>query len=100
MSRVVDPSAVLAKLVADPGCRGCGRRASEGHHIVYRSQGGDDDPDNTMPLCMLCHHRLHAEGHLDVPLSWREVCYVVGKLGAAQGRSYLERRYDWYEEVA
>jgi hypothetical protein len=91
--------AVLGKLVSDPGCRGCGRRASEGHHIVLRSQGGDDDPDNTMPLCMLCHHKYHAEGHIAATLTWEEVCYVQRRLGVA-ALPYLERRYDWKEEVA
>jgi 5-methylcytosine-specific restriction endonuclease McrA len=99
VTRHRDPMAVLRKLVTDPGCRGCGRRASEGHHIVLRSHGGDDDPDNTMPLCMLCHHKFHTEGHLAVALSWEEVAYAWRRLGVGFA-SYLERRYDWKEEVA
>jgi 5-methylcytosine-specific restriction endonuclease McrA len=25
------------------------------HHVVYRSSGGDDSPDNLIPLCFNCH---------------------------------------------
>lgn len=42
-------------------CRMCGR--SEGladvHHIIKRSQGGDDSADNLMTLCRSCHNKEH-----------------------------------------
>ncbi len=25
------------------------------HHIIFRSAGGEDDPDNLLPLCFNCH---------------------------------------------
>lgn len=31
----------------------------EAHHIVYRSQGGSDDPKNLITLCHTCHKALH-----------------------------------------
>jgi hypothetical protein len=41
------------------------------HHIVYRSQGGTDDLDNLVTLCMKCHDDVHG-GRLKVEL--HEVC--------------------------
>ncbi len=35
---------------------GCSRRSVEVHHIVFRSQGGTDDPQNLICLCA-AHHR-------------------------------------------
>lgn len=29
------------------------------HHVVYRSQGGPDDPANAVTLCDLCHGVIH-----------------------------------------
>lgn len=43
-------------------CRICGKRASDAHHILYRSQGGTDDLDNGILLCRTDHERVHAEG--------------------------------------
>jgi 5-methylcytosine-specific restriction endonuclease McrA len=39
-------------------CKICGKRAVNLHHIIYRSQGGTDDPSNLIPLCYQ-----HHEGH-------------------------------------
>jgi len=41
-------------------CLKCGRYPQNKsdlhfHHIVYRSSGGDDSPDNLIPLCFNCH---------------------------------------------
>lgn len=42
-------------------CAGC--RASayrfHWHHIIQVQYGGSNDPRNFVPLCGLCHHRLH-----------------------------------------
>jgi len=48
-------------------CRICRRVESNGsvhstielHHLIRRSQGGDDVPDNIVPLCGACHRKLH-----------------------------------------
>jgi len=58
-----------------PGCTS--RRNLEVHHIVYRSQGGDDRPDNLVCLCRFHHqmgeHGLLAKvrGEAPVQLVWR-----------------------------
>lgn len=30
------------------------------HHVVFRSLGGQEDEDNLVPLCRLCHRTIHA----------------------------------------
>jgi 5-methylcytosine-specific restriction endonuclease McrA len=34
------------------------------HHIVYRSQGGLDTPENIILICALCHDKVHRSGKL------------------------------------
>jgi len=61
-------------------------RATELHHIVPRSQGGDDVADNLVGLCT-SHHALvtvrtpHVLALLAASLTDAEYAYVVGKLG-------------------
>jgi hypothetical protein len=40
-------------------CRGlnCGAETIQPHHIIFRSQGGQDDITNVMLLCPACHDR-------------------------------------------
>ena len=41
-------------------CRGCYKNLSvDVHHLVYRSQGGDDSPRNCVGLCRSCHDKAH-----------------------------------------
>jgi 5-methylcytosine-specific restriction endonuclease McrA len=30
------------------------------HHLVHRKHGGTNDPSNLMPVCSLCHSKLHS----------------------------------------
>lgn len=44
-------------------CRWCGRNGSSGlqvHHIMYRSQGGSDEPNNLILLCQQHHDEAHS----------------------------------------
>lgn len=40
-------------------CENCGNRAVDVHHLKFRSQGGEDIPENLMGLCRDCHNRAH-----------------------------------------
>jgi 5-methylcytosine-specific restriction endonuclease McrA len=56
------------------------------HHIIPRSQGGDDVADNLLPLCSWHHGMvtLRDEGYLQnlaAALTDAEYAYVIGKLG-------------------
>ena len=42
-------------------CQACGKRANlQVHHIVLRSQSGDDIEDNLITLCSECHDQIHS----------------------------------------
>jgi 5-methylcytosine-specific restriction endonuclease McrA len=75
-------------------CRVCVRPTSNGsywgkielHHIVPRSQGGDDVADNIVPLCGSCHilvtdRRGTVLTRLEQSLTDSEYAYVISKLG-------------------
>ena len=40
-------------------CEICSRLATDIHHIIYKSQGGSDNPDNLIALCRDCHNKAH-----------------------------------------
>ncbi|RMG48818.1 MAG: HNH endonuclease [Acidobacteria bacterium] len=63
-----------------PGCTS--RRNLEAHHVVYRSRGGDDAPENLVTLCRF-HHQRGEHGDLlrvrgAAPL---EVVFTLGRDG-------------------
>lgn len=86
----------------DPWCRVCGKRAVSGHHLIYKSGGGDDIEDLIVPTCgdgtRDCHGLLHAgdreaRAKLGRNLRVEEIQAVMDKLGPEPGLAYLERRY-------
>ena len=38
---------------------GCKNVAVWIHHIVFKSQGGSDEADNLVALCLVCHGKRH-----------------------------------------
>lgn len=53
-------------------CRGCGELATEFHHLVARSQRGDDVAANIVPLCSFCHRV-----YTDKTPGWEDVAHAV-----------------------
>lgn len=41
-------------------CCGMGSLETEWHHIIYRSQGGDESDENMLEVCRSCHEKIHA----------------------------------------
>lgn len=41
------------------GCQICNSTSTDIHHIIYRSQGGKDEPKNLIALCRDCHNKAH-----------------------------------------
>jgi 5-methylcytosine-specific restriction endonuclease McrA len=90
--RVRDSAAIERKVKAEPLCRACRlERAVDGHHVLLRSQGGDDVEDNIVPLCRSCHRDYH-EARIGLRITLDERLYVLTKLGQQPGLVYLERR--------
>jgi len=92
--RIIDPKAGERKLSLDQACRGCGQRATAGHHILLRSQRGDDVEDNIMPLCRACHIAYHDGRLKSLKLTTAERGYLLAKLGSEAGNDYIARRYE------
>jgi hypothetical protein len=65
------------------------------HHLVFREDGGDDVPDNIVPLCRGCHEALHRRATPAIArlllsrLSDAEYAYMVQR----GGDDYAERAY-------
>lgn len=60
----------LRKRLLPPGQKcacGCGRRATDLHHRIWLSRGGDPFAlDNLVPLAAICHRRVHS-GKIETP---------------------------------
>ena len=75
--------AAIAEAKQGP-CRICRRVEGNGsvhskielHHLIRRSQGGDDVAENIVPLCGECHRWLHAGGHAALRLEPAEKAYL------------------------
>lgn len=69
-------------LERDKRCRYCGTRDGlDVHHIVYRSQGGGDEPTNLIALC----RRHHGLVHSDKP-RWQPALQLYIETFYGQGR--------------
>jgi predicted restriction endonuclease len=58
--RVVDKK-LLAEIRLQP-CAACGQKPVDAAHIRSRGAGGDDTPDNLLPLCRSHHVEQHKRG--------------------------------------
>ncbi len=68
-------------------CRNCRSRNSlHVHHIVYRSEQGEDTSANLVTLCLFCHEGLH-QGKLCI---WAEDQFV-----GADGPLHFVAAPDW-----
>lgn len=44
----------------------CGRRTGlHAHHIIYRSQGGEDTTENMVTVCNGCHDLIHGHSMIE-----------------------------------
>lgn len=89
----------MTKLLAERECRACKRVATEGHHLLFLSQGGDDVTANIIPLCYVCHEKVHS-GDMDtrrviiLTIQPEEREYLVSKFGDTdRAAAWAERVY-------
>lgn len=104
-ARIVDRTATTRKVLAEPECRACGEPAATGHHVIPKSERGDDVLDNIAPVCGSgttgCHGLTEARDRetRHQLIRAENVAYVYRKLGPVAGREYLIRNYDYDPEV-
>ena len=81
------PDDIADELLVSCGhyCCKCGRRFVQIHHID--EDNTNNDPDNLIPLCKLCHEEVHST----VPMA--------RKITRAQQKLYREKRIDGMSKV-
>lgn len=100
--RIRDTAAMKRKMRTERECRVCESRATDPHHVVYRSRGGDDIEENIVGLCHDCHMTLHHAGGDDAryvrheigrTLRDEELLYAIRRLGPNEGPAFLFNAY-------
>jgi hypothetical protein len=98
--RVKNPKAIEG--VHKKGCYcvlNCGVKG-EAHHVLFKSQGGDDDIANLVCLCPVHHALVHAETTPTLALLGEHLLlerpdtldYIKLQLGEEGGREWLARK--------
>jgi 5-methylcytosine-specific restriction endonuclease McrA len=84
------PTLPRMKAESEGCCRACGALDPDAHHIVHRRLGGDDWPDNIVPLCRVCHQAVH-DRKLDlIPLlDLKEQGYAASLIGIERAHRLL-----------
>src|SRR5438105_91655 len=95
-------SGIDLKLLKPNSHRVCGQCSTKlqlaGVPMVYEGEpGGDDKPDNLVPLCRDCHQRVEERKHwscdlLRASLTLREFAYITTKKGVRFLNLYYPRR--------
>ena len=62
------------------------------HHIVFRSNGGSDEPENLITLCKTCHDALHA-GKIKLKLNGKSRGSLKFATQMSEIRSQLLKKY-------
>jgi hypothetical protein len=57
----------------------CGRRDVTPHHLLFRSQGGDDSDENVISLCTFCHLQGIHGGHISATPPASNICWTFGR---------------------
>ena len=57
-------------------CAVCGKPLKHIHHILPKSKGGSDGPENRIGLCEDCHHKVHI-GELDLKQAGKKQKYAT-----------------------
>lgn len=103
-TRVIDKDATKRARLAHPSCVICGDLATNSHHVLARSQGGDDVPACLASLCGSgtsgCHGLIEANdeaarralGEHLVLARQDTLEYVRSKFGVVAGNDWLARR--------
>lgn len=91
-ARVVDPAALRAARLAGDECAACGRPPGSVHHVIPRSEGGDDVPANLVLLCGSgttgCHGAWHGNPYA---IARREVV-IVGSTMERRNAEWVAQR--------
>ena len=83
-------------------CINCGKIASEEHHVVPLSLGGNDIPSNKVFLCSYCHCLIHGLNKQKRGLEWKrlqaEGIKKAKEEGKYKGRKPIEVDWDLFRK--
>jgi hypothetical protein len=79
-------------------CINCGKEASELHHVVPLSLGGNDIDSNKVPLCSLCHTIIHGTNPSKRGTHWKELQKAGIEKAKAEGK-YKGRKPREYDKA-
>src|SRR5439155_25945830 len=84
--RIIAAKQAPCRVCRDADSNGSVHSSIQFHHLVPRSQGGDDVADNIVPLCQDCHGLATLRNPLVLEvlaskLTDGESAYVIGKIG-------------------
>ncbi len=83
---IIDAKVGPCRVCTDPASNGSKFGRVQFHHLIPRSLGGDDAPDNIVPLCPVCHELVTRRGSIACgllcsSLTDSECAYCVTKFG-------------------
>jgi len=81
----------------DYKCQECGTKEGKlhVHHIVFRSNGGTNSPDNLIALCADCHEKVH-RGEFEIKGAKNKTKHAT-EVGVV--KSQLRKQFDKFEET-
>lgn len=100
-ARIVDKDVLaLARIRLGNSCAACGSPAGSVHHIIPRSQGGDDVMANLVLVCGSgttgCHGALHGNPYYGGDSTWRNSGWVRERLNEHIERHRADTYGYWY----
>ncbi len=97
--RIIDKSAIERKMMDELECRACGPNGTgrlEAHHLVNRSQLGDDVPANIVGLCPVCHFTFTHEGGNSAKVVARRIRSNMSQ--SERGYIIRKKSFEWLEQ--
>ena len=65
-------------------CAYCSSPSVDIHHLVFKSQGGKDEPNNLIALCRYCHEKAHKDKNFNLYLKELHEINIKHKLSNAK----------------
>jgi len=85
----------------DYRCVHCGSADIDNpHHIIFRSQGGSDEPSNRITLCRICHKKVHGTIKVEGITGDEFMMMILDKLKCTIGFRWDESYYELDKRIA
>jgi len=96
VARLVDRHALRVARLTSDACAACGRTAGSVHHVIPRSEGGDDVAGNLLLLCGSgttgCHGALHGSPYVITRQVVQDYIRVLGEVEERRDADWVAER--------